>query len=75
MTRQKLREEIAWWLAVIAGGLLCLILLPLYPLCWVVDKFENELRDSEGARPTLLRWQLGNRPTPAAPAAGVCSFG
>lgn len=45
VTRQKLREEIAWWLAVIAGGLLCLILLPLYPLCWVVDKFENELRD------------------------------
>ena len=28
-----------------------------------------------GERPTLLRWQLGNRPTPAAPAAGVCSFG
>ena len=45
MTRQKLKEEVAWWLAVVAAGLLCLILLPLYPLCWVVDRFENEFRD------------------------------
>ena len=45
MTRQKLREEVAWWLAVIAARLLCLVLLPLCPLCWVVDRFENEFRD------------------------------
>ena len=45
MTRQKLKEEVAWWLAVIAAGLLCLILLPLYPLCWVADRFESEFRD------------------------------
>ena len=32
-------------LGVVAAGLLCLVLLPLYPLCWVVDRFENEFRD------------------------------
>ena len=48
MTRQKLKEEVAWWLAVVAAGLLCLVLLPLYPLCWVVARFENEFRDERG---------------------------
>ncbi len=45
MTRQKLREEIAWGLAVLASGLLCLVILPLYPLCWVVDHFERRWED------------------------------
>ena len=39
MTGKKIREEIAWWLAVLAAGLLCLVLLPFYPLCWLVDRF------------------------------------
>lgn len=41
VTRQKNREEIAWWLAVLAAGLLCLAILPLCPLCWAVDFFER----------------------------------
>ena len=43
MTRQKLREEIAWWLAALAAGLLCLILLPFYPLAWIAWKLDNLL--------------------------------
>ncbi len=41
MTRRKLREEIAWWLAVIAACLLCLVILPFYPLCWLLGKFDE----------------------------------
>ena len=45
MTRQKLREEIAWWLAVLAAGLLCLVLLPFYPLCWLAERFGGRRED------------------------------
>ena len=45
MTCRKLREEIAWWMAVLAAGLLCLILLPLYPLCWLVERFGGRWED------------------------------
>ena len=45
MTRQKLREEIAWWLAALAAGLLCLILLPLYPLCRLAERFGGRRED------------------------------
>ncbi len=41
MTRRKLREEIAWALAVLASALLCLLLLPLYPLAWVFGKLDD----------------------------------
>lgn len=41
MTRQKLRKEIAWWLAVLTAGLLCLALLPLYPLCLLAGKLDD----------------------------------
>ena len=41
MTGKKLREEIAWWLAVLAAGLLCLALLPFYPLCWLLGKLDG----------------------------------
>ena len=41
MTGKKLREELAWWLAVLAAGLLCLVLLPLYPLAWVAWKLDD----------------------------------
>ena len=41
MTGKKLREEIAWWLAVLAAGLLCLALLPLYPLCLLAGKLDD----------------------------------
>ncbi len=47
MTRCKLREEIAWWLAVLAAGLLCLMLLPFYPLAllfWKLDDLGDRLR-------------------------------
>lgn len=45
MTGKKIREELAWWLAVLAAGLLCLALLPLYPLCWAASFFERRLKD------------------------------
>ncbi len=45
VTRQKNREEIAWGLAVLASGLLCLVILPLYLLCWMVDYFERRWED------------------------------
>ena len=45
VTWKKLREEVAWWLAVIAAALLRLIPLPLYPPCWAVDRLEGEFRD------------------------------
>ena len=45
MTVKKLREEIAWWLAVLAAGLLCLILLPFYPLCWLIERFSGRRED------------------------------
>lgn len=45
MTREKLREEIAWGLAMLAFGSLCLVILPLYPLCWAVNFFERRWKD------------------------------
>ena len=45
MTGRKIREEIAWWLAVLAAGLLCLALLPFYPLCWLVERFGGRWED------------------------------
>ena len=45
MTSRKVREEIAWWLAVLAAGLLCLTLLPLCPLCWLVERFGGRRED------------------------------
>lgn len=41
MTGKKLREEIAWWLAVLAAVLLCLVLLPFYPLAWIAWKLDD----------------------------------
>ena len=42
---RKLREELAWWLAVLAAGLLCLVLLPFYPLCWLAERFGSRRED------------------------------
>ena len=41
MTGRKVREEIAWLLAVLAAGLLCLALLLLYPLCLLAGKLDD----------------------------------
>ena len=40
MTRRR-REEISWGLAVAAAGLFCLVLLPLYPLAWLLDRIDE----------------------------------
>ena len=45
VTGRKIREEIAWWLAVLAAGLLCLALLPFCPLCWVLGKLDGMHRE------------------------------
>ena len=47
MTGRKIREEIAWWLAVLAAGLLCLALLPFYPFAWVLGKLDAGWDKSE----------------------------
>ncbi len=44
MSWRRFREELAWWLAVLAAGLLCLMLLPFYPLALLFWKLED-LRD------------------------------
>ena len=34
----RLRQGVAWGLAVVAVGLFRLALLPLYPVCWAFEK-------------------------------------
>ena len=47
MTGKKLRKEVAWWLAVLVAGLLCLALLPFYPFAWVLGKLDAGWDKSE----------------------------
>ncbi len=41
MSWRRFREELAWWLAVLAAGLLCLCLLPFYPLALLFWKLDD----------------------------------
>ncbi len=38
---RRVREEIAWGLAVLAAGLFWLVLLPFLPLAWLLGKVDE----------------------------------